>query len=95
MTMKIEYKELKGLPSLAWCAIMTKGEEVMKALVGNMVECREDGFVSGIWDGEFEKQEFIKAAYSCSTGCKSTEWGGVFVPYTHSHAGVSFCSKER
>lgn len=81
--MKIEYKELKGLPSLAWCAIMTKGEEVMNALVGSMVECREDGFVSGIWDGEFEKQDFHTATYGCLTGCKSTEWGGVFITPTH------------
>lgn len=42
--MKIEYKELKGLPALSWCAILAKGEDVMKALVGRMVECREDGF---------------------------------------------------
>ena len=92
--MKIEYKELKGLPSLAWCAIMTKGEEVMNALVGRMVECREDGFVSGIWDGAFEKQDFHIATYGCLTGCKSTEWGGVLYN-SNSHAGVSVCGKER
>lgn len=68
--MTIKYNEKNFLPSLAWCAVLTKGVKIMNALVGKMVECREDGFVAGVWDGAFEEQGFHTATYSCSTGCK-------------------------
>lgn len=68
--MKIEFTEIKKIAPLAWCAIMTKGSEIMESLVGNMVECRKEGFVAGIWDADFEEFAFEKATYSNCTGCK-------------------------
>lgn len=51
-----------------------------------MVECREEGFVAGVWDADFEEFSFEKATYSNCTGCKvltSNSGGVIFNTPTH------------
>ena len=81
--MNFNYSERKNLPPLAWGAIMTMGNQTVDVIVGSMVECRKNGFVSGMWDDSFENFDFDKSQYACCTGCKLFVGGVKFITPTH------------
>ena len=66
--MKFEYQKNEGIPSLSWLATINKSGGVIKLIHGTMVECCEHYFVSGVWDGSFEKGEFDTALSFHGTG---------------------------
>ncbi len=76
--MKFKYVEKSKLPPLAWCAFLNKSDDVM-VLHGPSVECKEDFFVAGVWDGDFEEGGFDLAHFACCTGgsVNKTKRGGV------------------
>ncbi len=66
--MKFEYQKNESIPSLSWLATISKTGGVTKVIHGGMVECGERCFVSGVWDGAFEKGEFDTALSFHGTG---------------------------
>lgn len=60
--MKFEYREVE-IPVLSWAAIFERNKENVQILHGPWVETREDYFIEGAWDGEYEKGDF-EHAYS-------------------------------
>lgn len=77
--MFFNYELNKKLPALAWLMILKKEEEQVEVIHGEHVECQNDFFVSGVWDGNFRDGEFDKAAFSCCTGAmllKNVNRGG-------------------
>lgn len=68
--MRIAYKTCEQLPPLAWCSKFGANDDVMSVWVGNNVECKDDGFVSGVWDGKFEEFDFVDTHFRCCVGCK-------------------------
>lgn len=63
------FNQLDSIPPLSWLMKITKDENIL-VKHGKFVEHKDDFFVSGVWDGNFEKGDFIYAKYSCCTGAK-------------------------
>lgn len=59
--MKFEYQKNESIPSLSWLAEINESGGVIRVVCGAKVECSERFFVSGVWDGPFEKGEFDTA----------------------------------
>ena len=55
--MKFEYLLNKELPPLAWLADIKN--EIVALLHGENVECRNEFFVEGAWNGNFSSGDFI------------------------------------
>ena len=67
--MRFEYQKNESIPSLSWLAEISKrGGGIINITHGTTVECYENFFVSGVWDGEFEKGEFDTALSFHGTG---------------------------
>lgn len=66
--MRFEYQKNESIPSLSWLAEISKRGRVINITHGTTVECYENFFVSGVWDGEFEKGEFDTALSFHGTG---------------------------
>lgn len=58
------------LPKLGWSMIVHKGQNEIDVNVGIDVEINENWFVSGVWDGDFERADFANAEFFCGTGVK-------------------------
>ena len=81
--MKFKYQLNESLPPLAWLAKFNKRGGEIKTLHGSMVECRDSFFVSGVWDGEFEKGEFDTALSFHGTGGILRDNSVIFVTPNH------------
>ena len=87
--MNLKYIENKQLPPLAWCAVISKKSETVEVTAGCMVECMENGFVSGVWDGDFQKLDLENTLYLCCSGGYIYERGGVkFTTPTHPQESI-------
>ncbi len=84
--MQIKYRLNKDLPPLAWLSNCLDGE--VDVLHGNKVECRENFFVDGAWNGEFEKGGFAEADWFCGTGGRVSERKVIFSTPTHVIGGL-------
>lgn len=65
--MKIIYK-ICDIPGLSWLAELTINHEDIIVYVGKDVECNEQRFVSGVWDGDFDNSDIISAEFACCSG---------------------------
>ncbi|MCP5118318.1 MAG: hypothetical protein GY953_46490, partial [bacterium] len=65
--MTIEFEHHANLPPLSWCAHARAGAAV-RFRHGSDVETRENGFVEGAWDGEFEAFDFDQAHTLAGSG---------------------------
>lgn len=64
--MKLINKLNKKLPPLAWVA--TINGEITELVHGEHVDVKENFFVEGAWNGEFNKGLFANAEWFCGTG---------------------------
>ena len=69
MKRTFKYNQFDTIPPLSWLMKITNDEDIL-VKHGKFVEHKDDFFVSGVWDGNFEKGDFISARYSCCTGAK-------------------------
>lgn len=79
----LNYKRIETLPKLAWLADINKASMSVTVYVGSKVECRENFFVTGVWDGKFEEAQFDSAEFNLSTGAIIEPDGIKFVTPSH------------
>lgn len=68
--MRFTYKQLDRLPALSWLAEIKKDSEEIHVIHGSMVECKDEFFVSGVWDGDFSEGDFLHSDAAHCTGGK-------------------------
>lgn len=90
--MKFIYKKYADLAKLGWCMVIDKQSEEVVVHCGEYVETAEDWFVSGVWDGEFEKADFENAEFLSATAVKKI--GEKLVVYSPTHERQRFCYIE-
>lgn len=81
--MKFEYQKNESIPSLSWLAEINESGGVIRVVCGAKVECSERFFVSGVWDGPFEKGEFDTALSFHGTGGILKEDSVIFATPNH------------
>ena len=84
--MKLQYKRIHTLPPLAWLAYVNNGAATV--LCGSSVECTDDFFVDGAWNGDFANGDFAKSDWFCGTGGRLTDYGIVFSTPSHVTSGL-------
>src|ERR1700741_1434811 len=70
MTWKINYRPIGELPKLMWLAVVQPESKTLTVLHGSAVECRDQWFVEGIWDGEFARGEFHRSEHFFGSGVR-------------------------
>lgn len=71
--MKFAYHVNYSIPQAAWCAEITSDDDIIRVELGRSVPFNEDFFVSGVWDGDFEKGDFTRCKFACCTGAVLTD----------------------
>lgn len=89
---RFTYIKNKNLPKLAWLCEIKKSDKNATVYCGSRVECRDDFFVAGVWDGEFLKSGFDESEVFYGTGCKKD--GNTLAFVTPSHALERLVSTE-
>lgn len=76
--MRFVYDTNASIPAGAWCALIAENENDIHVEVGRAVECNDDFFVQGVWDGDFAAGSFADTHFSCCTGgnVKISKTGG-------------------
>jgi hypothetical protein len=74
--MEFNFIKSTKFPQLAWCAIVSKGNNMVDVKCGNSVETNENFFVAGVWPGDFQTGDFADSSFICCSGvtvnkCKS------------------------
>lgn len=95
--MKFEYNKINSLPPLSWLAIVKKQSEIITVVSGNMVECHDQFFVSGAWNGNFLEADFVNASSFQGTGAqlvKNERGGVIFATPNHLQESVYSIDKE-
>lgn len=92
--MGFNYTIKDSLPPLSWLAIINKDNEIVTVFAGHSVEVKDDFFVSGVWDGEFEKGDFDNCNFSCCTGAKFKDGKVIFLTPHHLNACIFLIKKE-
>jgi hypothetical protein len=82
--MKFGFIQVKSLPPLSWCALLSSDSETVCVYCGSMVETKEDSFFEGAWDGPFEDRQFHRAMTFTGSGGVLTEEGPFFASATNS-----------
>ena len=94
MSYKFEYSVNKNIGKLSWGMTVRDNCEVVSVVVGEMVETKENFFVSGVWDGDFEKGEFETAELFCGCGVKIAGERILASTSTHERQRLCFMKKE-
>ena len=68
--MKLEFKENKKLPVLAWLLEINTKDNTYLLEHGSNVEIGDNYFIEGGWDGRFSDLNFDKSFFFCGTGGK-------------------------
>ena len=89
--MKFEYLLNKELPPLAWLADIKNG--IVALLHGENVECRNEFFVEGAWNGNFSSGDFIDSDWFCGSGGAVKENRIVFSTPSHVTSGIFVAKK--
>ncbi len=66
--MIFSFRKVDSLPRLAWCAIVTRQDQVAVVYHGPDVEVSSNAFFEGAWDGEFNQLAFDKASVFIGSG---------------------------
>jgi len=66
--MDFEFREGKGLPRLAWLAVLKSGEPSVRVVHGPWVETRDRFFVEGAWNGAFSEGVFADSLMLMGSG---------------------------
>ena len=81
--MILEFRRLRSLPKLSWCACVRRGEPEVRALLGEGIETRGNAFVEGAWSGDFAEFGFDEAETLIGSGCRVRETKVRFVSASH------------
>lgn len=73
-----------SLPRLAWCAVLTEGDNTVFVHHGSWVELGDSSFVEGAWSGPYIKMGFPHALTFTGSGATVTPDGVLFATPTHS-----------
>jgi len=65
---RINYRAVNIFPKLAWLAVVDEKQSIITVYHGRYVECRENWFIEGIWDGPFDAGEFHETDLVFGTG---------------------------
>lgn len=84
--MKVSYKLIENLPPLVWAAFCNNGN--IEVILGKNVECKENFFVEGAWDGLFNEGGFCRSEWFCGTGASVTDEKIMFSTPTHIAHGL-------
>ncbi len=76
---QIHYEMINIFPKLAWLAVVDKKQSFITVYHGRYVECRENWFIEGIWDGPFDVGDFHETDLVFGTGMKVLDERIVFV----------------
>ncbi|HQG64275.1 MAG TPA: hypothetical protein PLA32_00760 [Smithella sp.] len=76
---RINYRAVNIFPKLAWLAVVDEKQSIITVYHGRYVECRENWFIEGIWDGPFDAGEFHETDLVFGTGMKVCHKKIVFV----------------
>lgn len=91
--MNVRYKQIENLPPLAWLAYCKNGN--VEVIHGNKVECYQNFFVEGAWNGSFVDGDFCESEWFCGTGASINDENIIFSTPTHiSHGIFSLKTKE-
>jgi hypothetical protein len=76
---KIEYQAVSIFPKLAWVSIIDEKRTNINVYHGKYVECQQDWFIEGIWDGPFDDDNFHETDLIFGTGMKAAGENIIFV----------------
>lgn len=86
--MNIFYKYVNELPKLVWVAEIEKNR--VNVLHGADVECNDNFFVEGAWNGDFHKGDFCESNWFCGTGGILNDRGICFSTPSHITYGLYY-----
>ncbi|MEP7060972.1 MAG: hypothetical protein ABI881_01150 [Betaproteobacteria bacterium] len=92
--MQFQNHEIPTLPSLAWCARVDRGSDVVAVFHGRLVEMRSNGFFEGTWNDSFASFNFTSATIVAGTGAIAEPDRIVFSGSTD-HLGPLFSISKR
>lgn len=81
----LHFRQLDGIPRLAWCVRIIRGQQVVSVLHGAAVERAPDGssFHEGAWSGRYGDHRFDDATTFTGSGARLTPGGILFATATH------------
>lgn len=80
--MQLALRRIDALPSLAWCAVLSRDSETIEVRHGPGVHTWSDGWCEGAWDGPFGEAGFDRAVTFAGTGARVRAGRIVFVSGT-------------
>ena len=87
--MRFQFTPIPSLPRLAWCALISKGNEIIQVHHGPWVETGETYFFEGAWDGEFEAVGFGDSMTLVGSGGLLQEEEPLFAAPTDMSVGLT------
>ena len=94
MSYSFQYTVNKNIGKLSWGMTVSPGEKTVCVIVGEWVETKENFFVSGVWDGEFQKGEFHTAEFFCGGGVRLEGEKIIASSSTHERQRLVFMKKD-
>ena len=79
--LQIRYEQRASLPRLSWLAEVRPN--AVRVVHGPWIETRPDGFVEGVWDGDFSQFDFDRNANFFGSGGRLRDGRIVFATATH------------
>lgn len=72
-TMELSFICKPDIPPLAWAIVKDANSPIVKIIHGNAVECRNNMFVAGVWESDFESGKFDEAYSLHGSGAKLSD----------------------
>lgn len=66
--MNFNYTLLSELPCMAWCAEIQQDQQTINIYHGEDVYTQDNSFIEGVWNGDFEEQDFMNASFLLGSG---------------------------
>lgn len=66
--MHFTYEEVEGLAAMAWCVKIQTNSSAVTVLHGSGIDCREDFFYEGCWNGDLTGTAFLSANICAASG---------------------------
>lgn len=91
---RFNYRICDTLPKLGWSMVVHNESDSIDVYTGSYVETTDNWFVSGVWDGDFQKADFQNAEFFCATGVKLENDKVVVYSPTHERQRICYMQKE-
>ena len=82
---RIKYQSISVFPKLAWVTMMDEQQDYIAVYHGEYVDCHDQWFIEGIWDGPFDDGNFHQADLIFGSGMRMDGEKTMFVS-SSSHA---------